>query len=193
MLKVRDIMTPDPVTLDLNMTLRQAAERLAESQISGAPVVRGSAVLGVLSLTDIVDFMVHAPEMPGDDSHPVLASDANADQVEAFYGEAGEDEDTYVATWINAVAPQQWDVLSAHNVAEAMTHVVFSVHPDAPVESAAGDMRRAAIHRLLVLDGGRLVGIVSALDVARTVAEGRLTKRTFVFPRRASQDPRRYP
>jgi CBS domain-containing protein len=73
-----------------------------------------------------------------------------------------------------------------------MTHVVFSLPPDADVETAADYMRRAEIHRLLVLDAGRLVGIVSALDIATAVADHRLTRRTYVFaPRFAYTAPGR--
>lgn len=58
---------------------------------------------------------------------------------------------------------------------------MFSIPPDATVESAAEYMARGEIHRLLVLDAGRLIGIVSALDIAAAVGDHRLTKHTYVF------------
>ena len=55
--------------------------------------------------------------------------------------------------------------------------------PDADAHTAADMMSRQRIHRVLVTEGDKLVGIVSALDVAQAVADHRLTERTFVFNR----------
>lgn len=46
------------------------------------------------------------------------------------------------------------------------TYQPLSVAPDTPVLEAAAVMRRAHVHHLLVVDGGRrLVGVVSSLDL----------------------------
>lgn len=66
-------------------------------------------------------------------------------------------------------------------VSELMTREPKSLPPNCTVEQAADFMRKNQIHRVLVMDGPRLVGIVTTTDVARAVAEHRLRSRTFVF------------
>ena len=56
-------------------------------------------------------------------------------------------------------------------VGEVMTGQVYSVEPDSPVRNAASLMREKHIHRVLILDDGKVVGVVSALDVARAVSD----------------------
>ena len=56
MLRLRDIMTTDVVSVPPDATLREVAEVLAERQVSGAPVVDGGRVVGVITATDLVRF-----------------------------------------------------------------------------------------------------------------------------------------
>jgi CBS domain-containing protein len=58
-----------------------------------------------------------------------------------------------------------------------MNRAVCAVGPDDDIAEAAGRMMRAGVHRLLVLDGPRLLGIVTATDIVRAVADHRLTPR----------------
>jgi CBS domain-containing protein len=45
-------------------------------------------------------------------------------------------------------------------------------------------MQRTGAHRVLVMERGQLVGIVSALDVARAAAQHRLQDRRYVLSSR---------
>jgi len=42
-------------------------------------------------------------------------------------------------------------------------------------------MRNANVHRLLVLEDDRLVGIVTTMDIANAAADNRLGVRSYVF------------
>lgn len=55
---VRDIMTTDVVTLTPQATVREAMEALSTNHLSGVPVVVGRRVIGVISTTDILTFIV---------------------------------------------------------------------------------------------------------------------------------------
>ena len=66
-------------------------------------------------------------------------------------------------------------------VGDLMTRKVHSLPPDGTVDEAAWLMSEKRIHRILVVDGEAPVGIVSALDVAKAVAEHRIKSRTYVF------------
>jgi CBS domain-containing protein len=46
-----------------------------------------------------------------------------------------------------------------------MSRDVLSVAPDAPLQEAAHRMLEHRVHRLLVVEGGKLRGVVSALDL----------------------------
>lgn len=52
-------------------------------------------------------------------------------------------------------------------VADVMSRPVITVGPEASIQDCARLMSRAQIRRVLVYDGGRLAGIVSASDVLR--------------------------
>jgi predicted transcriptional regulator len=58
----------------------------------------------------------------------------------------------------------------ARLVRDVMTPMVVSVHPDDPIERAVELMAFEGVHRLLVLDGERLEGIVTSMDVLRELA-----------------------
>lgn len=49
-------------------------------------------------------------------------------------------------------------------------------------------MSRDGLHRLPVLDGARLVGIVSTSDVVSALASRQLDRKVLVFPRRSRTD-----
>jgi CBS domain-containing protein len=66
-------------------------------------------------------------------------------------------------------------------VDDVMTRKVESLPPDCSVEEAAALMGKRQIHRVLVMMGDVLLGIVSMSDVAHAVAEERLRTRTYVF------------
>lgn len=66
-------------------------------------------------------------------------------------------------------------------VGELMTRDVKWLSPDCSVEQAADFMHHNQIHRVIVMDGSKLLGIVTTTDVARAVAEHRLRTRTYVF------------
>lgn len=66
-------------------------------------------------------------------------------------------------------------------VDEVMTRKVHSLPPDCSVDEAADLMGKKQIHRILVMEGGALLGIVSTSDVAKAVAQHRIRNRTYVF------------
>jgi predicted transcriptional regulator len=59
-------------------------------------------------------------------------------------------------------------------VREIMTHHPLTVSPETEIREAAQQMLFADIHRLFVVEGERIVGVISTTDVMRAVATGRL-------------------
>ena len=78
------------------------------------------------------------------------------------------------------------NLLEDHTVEEAMTNLPLrTLGPEASPQEAAFLMKEAGIHRVPVMQGDKLLGVVSSLDLARGLADGRISTRTFVFPRSA--------
>lgn len=149
MLKVKDLMTRDVLTVAPNTSVREAAELLSSEHVGGTPVVRLGKLLGMVSARDLLDFIAALPADPGEVS-------------------GGLDH----------------GILDDHTVEEAMTRIpLATISPEAPASRAAEMMKEEGVHRLPVVDRGKLVGIVSTLDLVKAIADRRLSYRTFVFPR----------
>ena len=59
-------------------------------------------------------------------------------------------------------------------VRDLMTVHPITVGPDADVKEAAQAMLYADVHRLFVVEGDRVAGVISTTDIMRAVATGRL-------------------
>ena len=57
---VRDVMTRDPVAVDGEETIQDAAERMLEYQVSGLPVVEGRTPVGIITESDIFRLVVES-------------------------------------------------------------------------------------------------------------------------------------
>lgn len=66
------------------------------------------------------------------------------------------------------------DNLNSHTVKDIMNRDVVSVSPTTTLHDAAATMSQKGIHRLLVLDDDKLVGVLSALDIVRACGNDRI-------------------
>ncbi len=74
-------------------------------------------------------------------------------------------------------------ILDDHTVDEAMTPgPLATIAPDAPASRAAEMMQKEQVHRLPVVEGDKLIGIITTTDLVKAVADRQLSYRTFVFP-----------
>ena len=199
MLRLRDLMTTDLVTLDPNVSIREAMDLLVSKRISGAPVVAGDDVVGVVSATDLLQFAASLPGVPTErELAPDLLEDPNEEQSETnvlrdrgddpsamYFTELWDDAGATVVQRMARPMTAEWNSLEEHTVSEAMTHApVHALTSDTLVPVAADYMNRAMIHRVLVIDRGTLVGLVTTSDITRAVAQGKLTAHVYVFDRR---------
>lgn len=177
MAKVRDLMSTDIVTVAPNLTLRGLVELFANRQIGGAPVMAGSQVVGVVSLNDIVSFEASTPAVPGSEPdrpewelEPPEEWREGDEAAAAFFTDLWPDAGAEVVERFEQTGSPEWDLLGEHTVDEVMSRRVVGIEPDASVEAAARLMTKLQIHRLLVLDQSKLVGLLSSMDVVRAVA-----------------------
>ncbi|HEY9227737.1 MAG TPA: CBS domain-containing protein [Gemmatimonadaceae bacterium] len=192
MVRLREIMTTDMLVVTPETTLREAMELLGRHHVSGAPVVSGGVLIGVVTGTDLMMFASALSGVPTEheaadewfdnDVTGDRESERDQEPASAFFSELWDDAGADVAGRIVSIAGPEWNVLEEHDVSEAMTRMpLATLTPDADAALAAEMMTRRRVHRVLVTEGDTLVGIVSALDIAKAVADGKLTKRTYVF------------
>ena len=184
--KLRDIMTREVITVSPELSIREAMDLLATSHVSGVPVVAGDDLLGVVSTTDLIAFAAGLDESvdreDGEEQEEAAGWDDGSDPPAAYFAEMWNDTVTEVKErFARPAGGSTANALEGHVVSEVMTRDVLSLPSTTDVRVAADVMRRAKVHRLLVIDDGKLRGIVSAMDIARAAADGRLTARTYVF------------
>lgn len=192
MLRLRDIMTRDVLTLPPDATLRTAIATLASHHVSGAPVVAGRRVVGVVSMTDLLDFQASTPPVPSERTSQAYPDDeeseprgweAEDEPSGTFFTDLWADAGADVGERFDTVESSEWDLLGDHVVSELMDRHLHALDPDASIDAAADEMRRAGVHRVLVMEGDALLGIVTTMDITRAVADHRLQVRQYVFDR----------
>ena len=53
-----DLMIPNPVTIDSTSTVREAARMLAVSEFHSLPVVNGDTLVGIVTSSDLISYLV---------------------------------------------------------------------------------------------------------------------------------------
>jgi acetoin utilization protein AcuB len=131
-MRVRDLMTPGPITVEPATPMLDARQRMANARIRHLVVVEDSRLVGIITDRDI---------------RLNLPSPA-----------------TSLSVWeINAL-------LARLTVGEVMSRSVIVVDSARSAAEAARLMVDHKIGALPVVDGGRLVGIVTESDFVRVVA-----------------------
>jgi CBS domain-containing protein len=139
---VRDAMSRDVITVRPETPLKEVARLMVEHAISGVPVVDDTGlVVGVVSEADFV-----IKERGVEGIHRRLLA--------RFVGDSAETEAEFAK-------------VVAERAGSAMTSPPITIDVGAPLRDAATLMVERRINRLPVLDGTRLVGIVSRADLVR--------------------------
>jgi CBS domain-containing protein len=143
----RDVMTREVRTVSADAPLREAMATMVQGRFSGLPVVEGDRVVGVITEGDIIKHLRR--QVPW-----------------AAYFVDG-------LTMAMAPVPPEESLaellteLRERPVREFMTPHVVSVHPDQDVREVARILVERRIKRVPVLEGRRLVGIITRGDLVR--------------------------
>jgi CBS domain-containing protein len=147
-LRARDVMQGHVVTVGPDTPLLDVHRLFVEEEINGAPVVDETGkLLGVISSLDLLREVDREHESPSSDAiyfRDVLEYSA------PDWAESSEDFQ---------------DRLTRLRVSDAMTPGGVTVAPDAPIEEVAKTLRSNRIHRVLVVERGELVGLISTFDL----------------------------
>lgn len=147
MLKAKDIMTKDVITVKPDTTIEDLARILMEHQISGALVVdEGGNVTGIVTENDLIgkNKRLHIPTI-----------------LRLF--------DAFIPLGTSRLE-EEIKRMAATTVGEICTRNVITVDEAASMEDIATIMTEKKIHLLPVLREGRLVGIIGKKDLIKGVS-----------------------
>lgn len=150
MLKARDIMTTEVVTVTPQTGVRELAALLLERHISGAPVVdEAGKVLGVVTESDLVflNKKVHLPTAVA--------------ILDAFVFLESPDK-----------TARELKKMAGTKVGDICSQTLISVSPETSLEELATLMAEQKVHTLPVMAGDALVGVIGKADIIRTIAQG---------------------
>jgi len=152
-MKVRDIMTKNPVTVSADDPVRTAAGLLRNHRIGGLPVMDQGTLVGVVTESDIIS-LLDTGKISAD-----LWLPSPLEVIEIPLREIVNWEKTKTAL----------THIGETRVRTIMSHPVITIDEDADIEEAAGLMLAHKIARLPVVHGGNLTGIVAKADIIRGV------------------------
>jgi len=147
MLKAKDIMSEELITVTPATPVIEAARILLEKRINGLPVVdEAGRLVGIICQSDLVAQQKRFP----------IPSVFNLlDGLIPISSPKGLDK--------------EMQKIAASRVAEAMSPNPETVNPEASLEEIATLMVSKGFHTLPVLERGKLVGIIGKEDVLRTL------------------------
>mgnify|MGYP001576269395 FL=1 len=135
-------MTHSVYALQPTQSVEEAIRFFIKHGVKGAPVVEKGKVVGLVSEKDI--FRALYPSITEFYNNPEL--------------------------WMEeAELEGNAKLIAAKSVKDIMTRAVVSAPPDTPIMQAGAMMLAHRVHRIVVLESGRLLGIATRSDVFKNV------------------------
>jgi CBS domain-containing protein len=145
MLKVKDIMTRELITVSPQTEIVSAAKILLEKRINGLPVIDNSGKLvGILCQSDLV---AQQKSIPIPSVYTLL--------------------DSFIPLTSIKRIDKEVQKIAALKVEQAMTPDPVTVGPETDIEDVARLMVDKKYHTLPVMEGDKIVGIVGKEDVLK--------------------------
>lgn len=143
-MKAEEIMTRHVITVPMDAPVEQAAQLMLEHRIGGLPVCAPDGKLaGIVSDSDLL-----------------RRAESGTDKRRAHWLEFVLGPGKLAAEYAHA---------HGRRVCEVMTPAPVTASPHDSLEHVVGLMERKRIHRLPIVDGERLVGIVTRADLVRAL------------------------
>ncbi len=144
-MKAADVMVSNVITVGVNASIGEVAAVLLNSHISAAPVVdEKGELVGIVSEGDLI----RRPEIGTAKRH---------------------------SWWLELIS-NKWasatEYIKSHSrkVADVMTRDVITAKPDTPLGDIASMLERNRIKRVPIVEGGKLVGLVSRANILQALA-----------------------
>lgn len=128
-MKVKDRMTVNPKTIDVNASVTEAFSLMKEHNFRRLPVTDNGKVVGIITLSDL------------NRASPSSATSLSIHELNYLLAK----------TTIKDILPKK--------------QKVFTISPENYIETAAKLMRKQTVSGLPVMDGDKLVGIITETDI----------------------------
>ena len=159
-LLARDVMQADVLSVTSTTSVADLGDFLISHRIGGVPVVDDGRLVGIVSRSDIVRA-------------------ASLDRSLAGMALEGVAQDEFAP----AEAPDPAELLRTVSrtiepltVRQIMVVDTVTVAPDTPITDVARILSKRHLHRVVVTEGDHVRGMISALDLVRLIADGRLAE-----------------
>lgn len=144
-MKAADVMVSNVITVGVNASIGEVAAILLNNNISGAPVVgEKGELVGIVSEGDLM----RRPETGTSKRH-------------SWWLELLSNERTLAAEYVKS---------HSRKVADVMTSDVITARPDTPLGEIAAMLERNRIKRVPIVEGGKIVGLVSRANILQALA-----------------------
>lgn len=143
-MKASEIMTREVVAVAPDTPVREVAKLMVDQRISGMPVMDHGKLVGILSENDLARRI-----------------ELGTDKTRSSWLQFFTSEDTILTEYVHARGQVAGDV---------MTMKVVTVTPDTPIKDIAEILETRHIKRVPVIDGGKVVGIVSRANLIQALA-----------------------
>lgn len=180
LLRARDVMTRDPITVGETTTVGELCDLLQEKNINGAPVVdHGGRLVGVVAQEDIIygamgqlgleaggggESGAEGGGRRGGKRVMAMLKERHLAEVPSPVPRPGEKP--FWAEDARRGAPMETPV------SEIMTSPAISADEETPLVDLCRIMWNLRIHRVPILRNGRVTGLVSSMDLCRAILEG---------------------
>jgi CBS domain-containing protein len=145
MLKAKDIMTKDVITVKPATTIEELARIFMEKKISGAPVVDDNDdIIGIVTENDLIsqNKRLHIPTV-----------------VRLF--------DAFIMIESPSKIEKEIKKMAAVTVADICVRDIMTVSEDTTVEDIATIMSEKKVHLIPVVEGKKVRGIIGKMDIIK--------------------------
>lgn len=147
MIKAKDVMTRDVVTVTPDTEVNEIAKLLLERHFNGVPVVdENGGLVGIICQSDLI---AEQKKLPLPSVFTIL--------------------DSFIPIHPPGKTEREVKKIAAIHASDAMTPDPVTVRPEAGIDEVAEIMVNRRFHTIPVVEGGKLVGIIGKTDVLRTL------------------------
>jgi len=147
MLKAKDVMTRDVISVSPETEVTEIARLLLEKHFNGVPVVDEKGILvGIICQSDLI---AEQKKLPIPSVFTIL--------------------DAFIPIYPPGKTTKELQKIAAIKASQAMTPKPVTVGPETGIDEIASIMVNKNIHTIPVVEGSRLVGIIGKLDILQTL------------------------
>ncbi|MDO9287788.1 MAG: CBS domain-containing protein [Thermodesulfovibrionales bacterium] len=151
MLKAKDIMTTDVITVKPSTTIEELSHKLMEHNISGLPVVNDAGdLIGIVTENDLIsqNKRLHIPTV-----------------MRLF--------DAFIVLESPGKIEKEMKKMTATTVDDICSKKVITVAEDTSAEEIATIMSEKKVHLIPVVEGKKILGIIGKMDLIKGITKSK--------------------